>query len=296
MIENGNMLISSHVNEEIPIYDLLLEFINYPLRSLDMTRNTENMLLREKCFYELIFEFLNFPIAELLINFARDTRIDAVSIIGRHEYLEKTLSNYNDIEIESVKIEPLPEAQQKDLKLNNLIELQKEMIDLTEACFIEKKFDKNFGGIEIDVKYKIFFSAKYGEFGESFEINEIDTFCLFAIVQLLKSGVTINKCANCGDYFVPLTRSNEVYCNNIFSNGRNCKQIGYENKINNDDVFKEYRKAYKNKNAYKQRTKNHNQNAEKEFKQWVYAAKLKLGECQDKIITLDEFKEWLKNN
>ena len=34
------------------------------------------------------------------------------------------------------------------------------------------------------------------------------------------------KCKNCGKFFVPENRSDELYCSNIFENGKNCKEVG----------------------------------------------------------------------
>lgn len=296
MIEKINMRVALHPEEELPIYALLLDFINYPLPQWDNNAwDQSNMSLREKCLYELISCFLKTPVAETTIILNKDNKEDAINLKYHPEFLNEILKQYNESEIESVTMKPLMEAEQRNFNFNELKQVQEEIIELTEACFINKKFDSNFGGIDVqDIKYNIFFSARYGDFGESFEIMDIGTFCMFSIVKLLNSGITINKCQNCGNYFVPLIRDDEVYCNNVFSNGRTCKQLGYENKIKNDDILNEYRKAYKNKNAFKQRTKNSNPNAEKDFKKWVYVAKTKLGECQDGNLSLYEFKEWIK--
>lgn len=115
------------------------------------------------------------------------------------------------------------------------------------------------------------------------------------------------NCENCGKPFIPSVRSDEIYCNRIFKNDRTCKQVGYENKINSDEVMKSYRNAYKSKNAFKNRiirkkamiqalrdASSENIKSEIEFKEWVCEAKNKMKQCQNGVITLEEFKEWLK--
>ena len=179
--------------------------------------------------------------------------------------------------------------------LNNLEDTQKNIIRLIDTLFIKKEFYKIvFDRINVtNVGYRIIYNTKSKGFEEIYEINDIYTFCIFSIVKLLQNGTNIKKCENCGKYFVPLSREDEVYCDNIFSNGRTCKQVGYENKIKNDDILKEYRRVYKNKNAIKNRNK-HSPKAEERWQSWKIKAKNKLKECQKGHITLDEFKEWLK--
>lgn len=58
----------------------------------------------------------------------------------------------------------------------------------------------------------------------------------------------IKKCKNCGKFFVPENRSDELYCSNIFENEKTCKEVGpfkIKQKLmeeNNDIKF--YRNVY----------------------------------------------------
>ena len=107
-------------------------------------------------------------------------------------------------------------------------------------------------------------------------------------------------CQNCGKYFVPESRSDEIYCNNIFKGNRTCRQIGYENKINGDEVLREYRKIYKTQNARKQRNKDNIQGLEERFAVWSAFAKGQLIKCQNGEISVDDMKtsisttDWMK--
>jgi len=101
----------------------------------------------------------------------------------------------------------------------------------------------------------------------------------------------IKKCENCGTYFIPQYRSNEVYC-------ADCKNIGYINKVKNDELLRIYNTAYKTKHAQKQRSIRGKSKATEEkynnvFVAWREAARLKLIEAQTGVITIDAFKEFL---
>lgn len=126
------------------------------------------------------------------------------------------------------------------------------------------------------------------------------TLLIFDFVQMKKIGIDIKRCENCGKYFVPETRSDEIYCNNIFKGNRTCRQIGYENKVNGNEVLREYRKIYKTQNARKQRNKDNIQGLEQRFSDWSAYAKEQLVKCQNGEITLAEMRanisptDWMK--
>ncbi len=121
----------------------------------------------------------------------------------------------------------------------------------------------------------------------------------FDLCQFLKNNIDIKKCENCGDYFIPKTRSDEIYCDSMDKDGKPCRQKGYENKVNNDAILKEYRKIYKTQNARKQRNK-HKANIEELFKKWHINAKSFLIKCQNNEINIADMvkeisgTEWMK--
>lgn len=132
------------------------------------------------------------------------------------------------------------------------------------------------------------------KFIDKYQMDTSRTAIKFDFISILKHNKSIKKCENCGKFFIPTIRSDEIYCDNIFKNNKTCKQIGYEIKVNNDKFMKVYRTAYKTKNAYKNRNMNNNPHAEADFNNWVEKAKSKLNDAQIGEITLDEYKHWLK--
>ena len=99
----------------------------------------------------------------------------------------------------------------------------------------------------------------------------------------------IKQCQNCGKYFSP-KRSDQKYCQNIFKGNRTCKQIGYENKIKDNEIIKAYRTAYKTHHAMIRNNKMNNF----EFGYWVLNAKEMKNAVINGKITIEEFKQWLK--
>ena len=107
--------------------------------------------------------------------------------------------------------------------------------DLEKLCSIQ----------DIRIKYY----ADRGFLSTIYFINDIYSLIAFDLVNCHNSGIELKKCKNCGKCFIPSSRSDEIYCDNIFKDGRTCKQVGYENKIKNDKFLKEYRREYKRRHG-----------------------------------------------
>lgn len=113
--------------------------------------------------------------------------------------------------------------------------------------------------------------------------------------------IKIKTCANCGKFFIPASRSDEIYCDNIYRNNKTCKQIGYEMKVASDDVLRTYRTIYKTQNARKHRNQKNILDINTRFDRWSEYAKKQLELCQRGDIGLDELKsrisskEWMSS-
>lgn len=135
-----------------------------------------------------------------------------------------------------------------------------------------------------------------------YTFNSFDDIIKFDIYETINRNLVIRRCENCGKYFIPATRCSEKYCDYPISIERTCKQIGYNNKVMNDDISREYRKIYKIQNARKQRNKENIKNIDKKFAKWVFFAKDKVNECQLEKITLNDMitaintDGWLKGD
>lgn len=130
---------------------------------------------------------------------------------------------------------------------------------------------------------------------EIYTFKSYHDFILFILYRAAALNIQFNKCKNCGKYFVPTTKSNEIYCTRVFRNGKTCRDIGYELSVQSDEITKLYRNAYKTQNAKKQRNKNI-ANVDKLFSNWASEAKKMYKLCKDNKIKFDELSKWLKDN
>ena len=87
----------------------------------------------------------------------------------------------------------------------------------------------------------------------SFPTNSLNNLLISAIYYFLSNGFIFKRCKNCGNFFVPLSRSDEIYCNNISpqDKARTCKEYGSQklwyDKLRTDEVAKLSRNVYSSK-------------------------------------------------
>jgi len=112
---------------------------------------------------------------------------------------------------------------------------------------------------------------------------------------MLQNGIRLKRCRNCGHYFVPTTRVDEIYCGAFYEDEKTCRQVGYEGKESSDELLKAYRKAYKTQHAKMQRKRNKPDYREEVFLPWVKSAKEQLRRVQSGEISQEEFFQWLEN-
>ena len=80
------------------------------------------------------------------------------------------------------------------------------------------------------------------------ECTDIIQALLIELLEIAKLNIEIKKCRNCGKFFVPDNRSDEIYCSNIYENGKTCKEIGHfkvqQKLIQENDDLRIYRNVY----------------------------------------------------
>ena len=80
------------------------------------------------------------------------------------------------------------------------------------------------------------------------ECTDIIKTLLIEFIEIANINIEIKKCRNCGKFFVPDNRSDEIYCSNIFENGKTCKEIGHfkvqQKLIHENDNLRIYRNVY----------------------------------------------------
>lgn len=131
-----------------------------------------------------------------------------------------------------------------------------------------------------------------------FESNDIiQTFIIELFEMTEIESTAIKKCKNCGRFFVPDNRVDELYCNSIYENNKTCKEVGpfrtKQKLMQANDDLRIYRNVYQ-KLLLRTRRNPTNEQYEKEFSEF----KKKNIELREKVekgeMTQAEYMEWLE--
>jgi len=130
--------------------------------------------------------------------------------------------------------------------------------------------------------------------------NDISSICYAILEELSKTdNYPIKKCQNCGMYFIPNSRLDEIYCDYPKENGKTCREQGailsYNKRLQEKSAYTEYRKTYQQKFGIVNKNKN-DKKLKKEFETWKKQAKEKITKLKHGELTEDEVYEWLQEN
>lgn len=160
-----------------------------------------------------------------------------------------------------------------DLKHKNIRELIKKII------FLDGSGDK------ISNSYSIFTENIYTVFYIS----------LYNLV--LNNDALIRQCKNCHRYFLTV-KSNTFYCDNIYSDGKTCREVGNQlsqkRKENDNPIYKKYRTAFANKATLLKR--NPDIYSRDNYENWKKTAQSFWKDVKSGIKTEEEFDKWLDKN
>ena len=129
------------------------------------------------------------------------------------------------------------------------------------------------------------------------ECTDIIQALLIELLEIAKLNIEIKKCRNCGKFFVPDNRSDEIYCSNIYENGKTCKEIGHfkvqQKLIQENDDLRIYRNVYQ-KLLLRTRRNPSNTKYTREFEFFKddnnkWRENISKGKCTEK-----EYVDWLK--
>lgn len=128
--------------------------------------------------------------------------------------------------------------------------------------------------------------------------NDISSVCYAILEELSKiQNYPIKKCQNCGMYFIPSSRLDEVYCDYPKENGKTCREQGailsYNKRLQEKSAYTEYRKLYQQKFNFVNKNKNDKQ-LKKDFETWKKLAKEKMSKLKHNELTEDEVYAWLE--
>ena len=135
---------------------------------------------------------------------------------------------------------------------------------------------------------------------DTHQSNDLSAICYAVLEELVKTiNNPIKKCQNCGMYFIPNSRLDEIYCDYPKANGKTCKEQGavqaYNERLKQNKALAEYRRLYQLKSMAVGRNKD-NKQMKKDFDKWKKDAKDRVNKLKHGVLTEDEVYEWLVNN
>lgn len=137
---------------------------------------------------------------------------------------------------------------------------------------------------------------KNGDCGEILYPNTIHDLMDFSLRECVRREIPVRRCRNCGRYFPITGRITAEYCSRPSASGKLCRSTApvqkWAESRRSDKVFQEYRREYKRRFAWIKSGKY----TEEQFAAWHKAAKARKKNCDREVISLDEFKAWLKDS
>lgn len=130
-----------------------------------------------------------------------------------------------------------------------------------------------------------------------FNCHIIEAACFISILELIKNNTPIYICKNCGNYFIPSSKKNTLYCNNIYEHGKTCQEIGamitYNEKLKKDEINSLYRKTLSAKKMLANRNPDIHMYLEK-YEKWKNEANKFKKDIKQGLKTEEEFKQWIE--
>lgn len=135
---------------------------------------------------------------------------------------------------------------------------------------------------------------------DTHQSNDLSAICYAVLEELVKTtNNPIKKCQNCGMYFIPSSRLDEIYCDYPKTDGKTCRDKGafqaYNERLKQNKALAEYRRLYQLKSMAVGRNKD-NKQLKKDFEKWKKDAKDRVNKLKHGVLTEDEVYEWLINN
>lgn len=227
------------------------------------------------------------------------------------ENTEQMTRAIQQLEVQDSDVPSIIAKQHMVLTYMRWIQERQERVEKTLSMILEKResdgmtpiqryFDLEQHNEGFSEQWHSAFITQLGQKAEGYEIQQftvledIDDMLRYELVETLVRGVEFKRCKNCGMLFVPMGRSDAVYCDFIMPGEKQpCNKIGAnrqaKKKVAADPALKEYRSAYQRLNKRVELGY-----LEKEaFQAWATEAKSRCTQCQNGEITFEEYKKWL---
>ena len=230
------------------------------------------------------------------------------------KYIEEYLSLIDE-HVSRFRFGVLKEVLRSDISLNNAKRLLESSIVIPQKSHILvyeedgdiKKTDLIYHKYkEEDFKKKSDYFNAIHKFFDNVELNHIERYKISSLKELLDlyyvevlKDINIKKCKNCGKYFI--ANNKQIYCDNISPQNikYTCRTLPDEIR-NKDAIYQLYRQRYQSQNNKLNRNIKVGNISEKElskrFERWNELAILKLEECKQNKISLEQYEQWFKEN
>lgn len=130
-----------------------------------------------------------------------------------------------------------------------------------------------------------------------FNCHTVESACFITLLELIKNDTPIYICKNCGKYFIPSSKKNTLYCDNIYEHGKTCQEVGamitYNEKLKNNEINALYRKTLSAKKMLANRNPDIPMYLEK-YKRWKEEANKFKNDIRQGLKTQEDFKNWIE--
>ncbi|MBP3831358.1 MAG: hypothetical protein ILA02_03180 [Clostridia bacterium] len=284
---------------------LLLRFLNADLSNFETANKT--------FFYAYGFEILR----DLDKNYKFELKQNYGS---NEEYLKQTTKIFEDLKENLLDLQKeLINAVTYIYNLDNDKNLEKYTYPERFAVYLIKRMGKLYTYYKNDFIMRDSYSRKYQEIGSNSEYdlletlqnknqvlsmsdthksNDLSSICYAILEELSKTpNYPIKKCQNCGMYFIPNAKSDEIYCDYPKENSKTCRELGafqsYTERLKQNKAMGEYRRTYQQKFMQVRKDKE-NKKLAKDFESWKKQAKAKINDMKKGKLTENEVYEWIK--
>lgn len=142
------------------------------------------------------------------------------------------------------------------------------------------------------------FTTIFGKVQTVFIIEKLDALLLLELSKICENKIKIKKCQNCGKYFIPESRADEIYCNRTSpqDDQMDCKEYGskklWYDRLKSDEAAKLSRNIYMAKQMLVKRNPDIAE-YKKMFEFFKQERKKWEKEVKEGIKTRDEYIAWL---
>ncbi len=286
---------------------LLLRFLNADLSNFETANKT--------FFYAYGFEILR----DLDKNYKFELKQNYSS---NEEYLKQATKIFEDLKENLLDLQQeLINAVTYIYNLDNNKDLEKYTYSERFAVYLIKRMGKLYTYYKNDFIMRDSYSRKYQEIGSHSEYdlletlqnknqvlsmsdthksNDLSSICYAILEELSKTpNYPIKKCQNCGMYFVPTSKVDEIYCDYPKENSKTCRELGafqsYTERLKQNKAMGEYRRTYQQKFMQVRKDKE-NKKLAKNFEAWKKQAKDKINDMKKGKLTENEVYEWIIKN